>query len=250
MVGKDSPQNLIDNYRRRQKRMPFLIGGLAGLLVIAGIIILIAWFSGGKGGFKFSLFATKTPTPTQTATATPETPTGTFTLTPTETLTPTACVTVTPNGPFEYTVKEGDSCWGIAQTFNVDVQVLQAINNFAPDKCPIVPGQKILVPAPGQTLPTETPLPTNIARGTKINYVIKTGDTLANIASRFNSTVEAIMTLNKITDANKLVAGQTLIVPVNLVTPTPTMAPTSTSRPGAATTAVPAGGLPTITRTP
>jgi LysM repeat protein len=250
MVGKDSPQNLIDNYRKRQQRMPYLIGGLAVLLVIVGIIILIVWFAGGKGGAKFSLFATKTPTPTQTSTATPVTPTATFTITPTETLTLAATVTVTPNGPFEYTVKEGDSCWQIAKTFNVDADVLLAINNFAPGKCPIVPGQKILVPAPGQTLPTETPLPTNIARGTKINYVVKTGDTLASIASRFNSTVEAIMLLNKITDANKLVAGQTLIIQVNLVTPTTTLAPTSTSRPGSATTAVPAGGLPTITRTP
>jgi LysM repeat protein len=120
------------------------------------------------------------------------------------------------------------------------------LNNFG-NACPIKPGDKILIPLEGQELPTETPLATNLAVGTKINYIVRSGDTLAIIASKFDSTVDAIMKENKLTDANKISAGQTLIVPVKIVTPTPTKKPTNTITPGGPTlTPIP----PTATKTP
>jgi LysM repeat protein len=243
MTEKFTPQNVIDGYQKRQRTMPFLIGGLAVLLVAIGIIVLIIWFS-GDGGLKISLFASKTPTPTVTYTPTPVTPTSTPTLTPTETLTPTITETPTPSGPFEYEVKENDNCWEIAQTFEVDINVLLAINNFG-GSCPISPGDKILIPAPNTTLPTETPIPSDLPRGTKINYIVKVGDNIEGIAAKFSSTVDAIIKENKITDANQLFAGQELIIPVNIATATPTIAPTSTKLPASAT---PAGPAPTPTR--
>jgi LysM repeat protein len=54
------------------------------------------------------------------------------------------------------------------------------------------------------------------------------GDTLAYIASLFNSTVEDIIAQNKITDVNLIYPGMVLKVRVNLVTPTPTRQATST----------------------
>ncbi len=229
MNGKDSPQDVINKYQKRQKILPFVIGGLAVVLVIIGIAILVVWFA-RPGEGKISLFSSKTPTATITPTPTEIPPTATPTETATITLTPTITETATPSGPFEYEVKENDNCWEIAQKFDVDINVLLAINNFG-GNCPISPGQKILVPAPNQELPTETPLPTDIVRGTKIEYRVKTGDSLDIIASKFNSTKEAIIKENKITDPNKLFAGQILIVPVNLVTPTLTVVPTSTAAP-------------------
>jgi LysM repeat protein len=237
MAGKYAPQNVIDNYRKRQQRMPFVLGGVALLLVVVGIIILVVWLS-GSGNSISSLFATDTPTATMTSTNTPVTPTLTSTVTPTETMTPTITVTSTPSGPFEYTIQENDNCWDIAIKFEVDVQVLQAINNFGTG-CPIKPGDVILIPAPDQTLPTETPLPTGLAAGTKIEYTIKTGETLANIASRFNSTVESIMEDNDIEDENSILAGQILEIRINLVTPTMTLAPTSTRSTTSAATLTP-----------
>jgi LysM repeat protein len=228
MSDKD-PQSVIDSYRKRQQLMPFLIWGLAALLVTIGIIILVFWLTGSNGP-KISLFATSTPTPTNTFTPTPVTPTATPTETATITMTPTLTITMTPSGPQEYTILEQDNCWEIAQKFKVDFEVLLAINNFG-NTCPIKPGDKILIPAPNQTLPTETPLPSDIARGTKINYIVRVGDTLAIIAAKFNTTREAIIEDNKIKDANTLFAGQTLIIKVNMVTPTQTLAPTSTNRP-------------------
>jgi LysM repeat protein len=253
MDQKNSPQNVINSFRRRQQMMPFVIGGLAVLLVAVGVIILVVWFSGPNRP-AISLFSSATPTPTNTPTQTPVTPTLTNTPTSTMTITPTVTETSTPTGPYQYTVKENDNCWSIAQALKVDLPVLQAINGFAPDQCPIVPGQKILIPAPGQVLPTETAIPSNIVKGTKITYIVKSGDTLALIASRFNSTIEEIIkatneynTKNKLTtmtDQNTIYVGQTLIIPVQITTPTATRAATSTL--GPTSTTIP----PTNTKAP
>jgi LysM repeat protein len=239
MAGKDSPQSVIDSYRKRQQMMPFLVGGLAVLLVAVGIIILVVWFTGSNRP-GIALFASATPTSTSTATSTPETPTLTPTTTSTVTVTPTITQTTTPTGPYEYTVQEQDNCWDIAAKHNVDLLVLLAINNFG-DQCPIKPGDKILIPAPNQSLPTETAIPTDLPRGTKIQYKVKLGETLAMIASKFNSTVDEILRLTneynkknklpELTDQNKIQALQLVIVPWNIVTPTTTKVPTSTALP-------------------
>lgn len=231
MTSKDSPQHVIDSYKKRQQLMPFILGGLAIVLVVVGLIILIVWLTGpDRPGI--SVFSSQTPTSTETATMTPVTPSITITQTATETITPTITETSTPSGPFEYTVQDDDTCWDIAIRFEVDLPVLQAINNFG-SECPITPGQVILIPAPDQTLPTETPLPTGLAFGTKIEYTVKSNDTLDIIASKLNSTVESIMEDNDLEDANTIFIGQVLTVRVNIVTPTITLAPTSTPEPSA-----------------
>ena len=227
-MAKDDPQNMIESFKKRQKVMPFLIWGLVAVLVVAGVIFLVTWLTDGSGGF--SLFATATPTSTATFTPTPVTPTSTATLTPTVTDTPEPTMTPTPTGPFEYTVQENDNCWGISQEFEVDINVLLALNNFG-GSCPIKPGDKILIPTKDQQLPTETPLPTDFVPGTKIEYTIKIGDSLDTIAARFNTTVDSILTENKLEDANTIFAGQVLVIRAYIVTATPTVPPTSTTAP-------------------
>ena len=227
MNQKDNPQNVINKFAKRQKFMPYILGGLAGVLALAGIFIIVAVVTGSGNPFK-AIFSTKTPTATATFTPTATQPSPTPSLTPTVTETPTPTLTVTPSGPQFYEVKQYDDCWSIAQAFNVDLLLLLAINNFPAGTCPIVPGQRILIPGPNQTLPTSTPLPSNLPRGTKILYTVQFGDTLASIASQFNSTMEDIMAENKITDVNLISVGQVLTIRVNLVTPTPTVQPTST----------------------
>src|SRR5512142_2957446 len=127
MNRKDSPQSVIDSYRRRQQMAPYFMAGLAVLLVIVGIVILVVWFTGsGKAKVSgVSLFPSATPTETTTATPTP--------------VTPTATETGTPSGPFEYKVLDGDTCWDIAVKNKVDLSVLLALNNFG-STCPIKPG--------------------------------------------------------------------------------------------------------------
>jgi LysM repeat protein len=230
MEENESPQEVIDKYQRRQQFAPFIIGGLAILLIMIGVIILIVWLAGpNRPALGFLSTNTPTPTMTYTVTITPS-PTETQTPTLTATLTETPTETPTASGPFEYVVQGNDTCWGISQKFKVDLPVLQAINNFG-NGCPIHPLQKILIPAPGQKLPTSTPFPTGGARGAKIQYTIQVGDTLASIAAQFNANIEDIKTDNKITDPNKLFAGEVLTIKTNMVTPTKTMAPTSTPAP-------------------
>ena len=228
MSNSDSPQSVIKKYEKRQKVMPFVLGVLAGILALIGIIIIIVVATGSKslGG----LFSTKTPTATATFTPTATQPTPTASNTPEPTMTFTPSATATASGPQIYEVLSDDNCSDLAERFGVDLLVLLAINDLkiTDGICPIIPGQKIIIPAPGQQLPTPTPIPSDLPRGTVIPYTVQMGDTLAYIASLFNSTMEDIIAQNKITDVNLIYPGTILKIRVNLVTPTPTRQATST----------------------
>jgi len=227
MSEKENAQDVIESYRKRQqqaRRAPVFIGIAAGLLVV-GVAAIIFWLIGpDRGGI--SLFPTETATPTTTSTSTSTaTLTSTPTETPTATTTPTETLPPTPSGPFTYTVVEGDTLFGISERFGVDLLVLMAINNLDPDD-PIDPGDQLTIPGPDTELPTATPIPLNMRRGTIVEYIVQTGETLAIIAEKFNSTVEAIVDENDLDDPNSIQAGQKIKVPVNLVTPVPTFTAT------------------------
>jgi LysM repeat protein len=247
-----SPASSINAFRKRRQRRPNIIYIIAGVLVLGGVILLISWLAGPSKPLN-SLFATETPTPTLTFT-----PTNTSTPTETPTVSPTSTITVTPtfSSPFTYTVEAGDSLFSIVEKFNLGedgiawILLLNEYNptNFTgvdPATLNILPGEIILLPAPGAPFPTPTPIPPDLPRGTKINYTIQAGDSIAGIAAKFNSTEEAIITENAITDPNAIQAGQLLVIPVNLVTATPTRPPTSTPIPPG-----PGTSLPTTTLTP
>lgn len=250
MSEKESAQNVIDKYKKQQqaaKRAPLIMAVAAVILVILAAV-LIFWALGSDMP-SISLFPTKTYTPTNTATATNTatstplpTDTPTVTNTPTETLTPTA------SGPFAYTVMEGDTASGIAEKFGVDLMLLLAINNLDTTNPIIKVSDQITIPGPDTQMPTATALPDNLRRGSKIEYTVQSGDTVALIAEKFNSTVDSILEENDITDSNTIYIGQKLVVLVNLVTAVPTATPgtpTTTSIAPAATEAIP----PTATET-
>lgn len=233
MLNRTPPSNkntsdVLSSYRkRRQMRGPFLIYGAAALVLIGGILLVI-WLTGSNKPLG-ALFPTETPTSTLTFTPTS---TQTPTLTATVTLTPTITLTATPSVPFPYTIVEGDTLQAIAEKFNLgDDGVLLIIDynkEIIENNGVYYVGQIITIPPPGTIRATSTPIPANLGRGTKIEYKVLPGDTLAGIAARFNSKAEDIITLNKIEDANALAVGQVLKIPVNLVTATATLPPTST----------------------
>ncbi len=230
MSDKNDPKNVINSYRkRRQNMLPFIISGLAVVMVVVGVILLVTQFSSGGGISIGGLFATDTPTPTSTGTPT-STPTQTATPPPTDTPlpatdTPTPQPTATPSEPFVYIVQEGDTCFDIAQRFSVDLLYFLSLNNLD-NNCYIQIGDELIVPPPGAATPTPTEVPAGLPRGTKIEYVVQPLDSLLSIASKFNSTVEAILEENPdIEDAASIFVGQKVIVPVNIATPTPTSTP-------------------------
>jgi LysM repeat protein len=237
MDNKKSTRSVIDNYRkRRQQNQVFIVWGGAALLILIGIILLVIWLTGPSKPLD-ALFATETPTPTLTYTPT-------LTSTPTETPTVTATFTETPtpthNAPFSYVVQEGDYLATIAEKENLGpdgVALILLLNPYNgegvdgsidPTTQIVYPGQTITLPEPGRELPTATPIPTGLARGTKLTYIVQAGDTLAGIASLFNSTMDDIIKENNLTDPNAIFVGQQLTIPANMVTATATFPPTST----------------------
>lgn len=232
MTEKDSAQNVIEAYRKKQlaaRKAPVLFGIMA-VLLIAGAAFLIFWLLGSGGpGIQISLFASDTPTPTQTATATPTftaSPTASPTSAPSET--PTSTTAPTQSGPFVYQVEDGDNLWSISQEFGVDLLVLITVNNLDPANPTIRVGDKLIIPSADTQLPTSTPLPENIGRGTKIDYRVQLGNSLGAIATQFNSTVDAIKEENNIENENEIYPGQLLVIPVNIATPVPTATITPT----------------------
>lgn len=258
-----APPGSLGSFRKRKRSGPNIIVILAIVLVIGGLGLLIYWLL-QPGKPLNTLIATETPTPTVTFTPTS---TNTPTLTPTET--PTATVTFTPtfSAPFTYTVQDGDYLALIVEKFNLGndgVALILLLNPYNADSGVgidpttqvIIPGQVILLPNPGMPLPTATPIPPNLPRGTILEYVVQAGDSLGNIADRFNSTIDDIIEENELTNPNDIKVGDLLRIPVNMVTPTPTRPPTSTPiTPGPGTflptaTLTPINALPTATSTP
>jgi LysM repeat protein len=248
-----STRSVIESYRkRRQQNQAFIIWGGAALLILIGVILLVIWLTGPSKPLN-ALFATETPTPTLTFT-----PTTTFTPTetPTITMTFTETPTSTPSGPFTYVVQEGEFLFTIAEKFNLGndgVALILLLNpldvengvGIDPTTQIVYPGQVITIPNPGMELPTATPIPADLSRGTIVTYTIQSGDTLAGIAALFNSTVDDIIEENELEDPNAIFVGQQLDIPVNLVTATATFPPTSTPiTPGPGTV------IPTATFTP
>ena len=229
MSEKESAQQVIEAYRKRQQmsqRAPVILI-IAGVLLVVGAAALIFWLVGGTKT-PLAFLSTATPSPTATYTFTPS-PTATKVSTPTSTSTPvpptaTATATITPTlaGPSWYVVQENDTLGSIAIKFNTDLATLIALNpNINPNMIKV--GDKIVIPAPDTKLPTATPLPSDIAPGTIIEYRLVKGDSLAALAARFNSTVDAILKQNPtILNANDVKEGDIIKIPVNIVTPVPT----------------------------
>ena len=99
-----------------------------------------------------------------------------------------------------YSVKKGDTLYSIAAKNNLTVPELKNLNNLKYDNLSI--GQTLLI----KKTPKEN---TNIT-----TYTVKKGDTLYSIARKYNTTVNAITTLNNLT-SNSLSIGQTLKIPVS-----------------------------------
>ena len=231
MVKDMTINETIKSYRKRRNRLtPLILGGVAVLLVVIGIIIVVTSL---RGGGLTKLIATRTPTPTITPV-----PTNTPTLTETPTITPSPTITptATPSTVYDYVVQEGDNLYTILDAHNLTVNDLILIYILNPEIDPatgfITVAQTIKLPPPNYPLPTSTPLPTGLPAGSRITYLVMPGDSLGGIANKFNSTIVAIVaanqTLLKHGEKSIIYPGEKLLVPINLVTPVPTKAQTAT----------------------
>lgn len=98
-----------------------------------------------------------------------------------------------------YTVKRGDTLYGISNQFGVSVADLARINNVDPSRLQI--GQVLIIPTASGTNPDSSFI-----------YTVKKGDSLYSIAKRYNTTVNDIVKLNNLKSTN-LSIGQSLRIP-------------------------------------
>lgn len=113
----------------------------------------------------------------------------------------------TNNNATTYTVKAGDTLSGIAKKFNTTVAKLQALNNIKnADKISV--GQVLKLK--DSTTTSNSSSGSSTGNSSSNTYTVKSGDTLFNIAKKFNTTVAKLQALNNIKNADKLSVGQVL----------------------------------------
>jgi N-acetylmuramoyl-L-alanine amidase len=114
-----------------------------------------------------------------------------------------------------YTVQSGDTLSKIAARFGVSIWDLAELNGIGNIDLIIVgqvlqiPGAQASTPAPDPAPSAPAPVPASSTSG----YTVQAGDTLAQIAARFNTSVSALLELNpSITNPDLIIVGQTLVV--------------------------------------
>lgn len=134
-----------------------------------------------------------------------------------------------PNpAPLVVTVQPGDTLWALSRTYEVSLSALESANSLL--GAILKPGDQVTIPGRFATPQTDqggaTPPTVRVAKG----------DTLWEIARRYNTTVTALMSVNGL-GSETLYVGQALkIVPGNELaraTPVTSATPASVSVPGA-----------------
>jgi LysM repeat protein len=119
----------------------------------------------------------------------------------------------TDGGFFIYIVARGETLRSLAARFGTTVNALLAANPDITNANLIYEGQrlKVYVSAPP---PTQPPPPTSGQ-----TYYVQKGDTLRKIASKFSTTVDAILKVNpQITNPNVIYVGQAIKIPSGVST--------------------------------
>lgn len=158
-------------------------------------------------------------------------------------------------GMTTYKVKSGDSLSVIAKRTGTTVAKLRAANNLKNDRINV--GQTLIIPE-GSSSGTSSSGTSSAVRSTSSSapvvsgdvYVVKSGDTLGEIAKAHGTTSKNLMEWNGISDPTKLQIGQKIVVKPNGsgVSTQPSTAPAniSTSTSGTQTPVLDANGLPPI----
>ena len=102
-----------------------------------------------------------------------------------------------------YTVKPGDTLYGISKQFGVSMENIRRANNLENNSISV---GKIL----------EIPNSNNISfnNNDDVVYIVKKGDNLYSIAKKYEVSVEDLISLNKL-NSNNLYIGQSLVIPIN-----------------------------------
>ena len=199
--------------------------------IIIFVILLSMVFSGWVSAQDTEVTEEPAPEATEQVTASPEaTEEPETTAEPEATEEPTVTSTPAPSTSGTYTVKAGETLYRIAVNNGTTVAILAQLNNIS-NPALIYTGQVLKLPAkPDAVVPTPTPqAPSTPAQESTEEpdasatddvtegetYVVQPGDSLFTIASRNNTTMAILQTLNNIANVNLIFAGQRLILPAD-----------------------------------
>jgi membrane-bound lytic murein transglycosylase D len=108
-----------------------------------------------------------------------------------------------------HTIQSGDTLWGVARQHGVTVPALAAANDLTTNSRLTV-GTRLQIPGGGAAASTAA-----ASEATRMTYKVQRGDTLSQIAERFNVSVRQLMTWNQIRSSTSLRAGQKIVVYVD-----------------------------------
>jgi membrane-bound lytic murein transglycosylase D len=124
---------------------------------------------------------------------------------------------------YKYQVRPSQSLTGIASQFKVPLDALKSINKFdASSRLPA--GQSVFIPIPVQMSTAEAgmiaeglvrddkPSPAKASTSGQIRYMVRSGDTVWELARLFHMSVQDICSWNNITQDQRLAQGQFLIL--------------------------------------
>lgn len=111
-------------------------------------------------------------------------------------------VTIVTNKVFIYTVRRGDTLFRIARRFGSSVRAIEQTNHLIPpvtDPGLIFPGNVLAIPS--------------LSESGKVFYVVKPGDTVSGIATRFSTFTDLVSGINKLANPNLIFPDQQFLVP-------------------------------------
>lgn len=97
-----------------------------------------------------------------------------------------------------YTVERGDTLISIAEAFDVELDAILIANNII-DPSRIAVGQVLVIPTVALTVPR--------------THVVQAGETLDDLAIRYNTTIEALVATNELAAPSNLFVGQVITLP-------------------------------------
>lgn len=102
-----------------------------------------------------------------------------------------------------YTVRYGETLPAIALRYDLDLAALRALNQISADNA-IRAGQQLILPAMRDELRVSAP---------PVRYTVQPGDSLGLIAQAHDTTLDALMSLNRINNPDLIQPGQELLIP-------------------------------------
>ena len=128
----------------------------------------------------------------------------------------------TPTPPTTHTVREGESLWSIAATYQTNLDTLLWLNGVTIDHV-VYAGDQVKVRLGEGEAPPPTPTPQQ-------SHIVRAGDTAFGIALQYGLSLDDLLAFNHLNADALLQIGQELLIrpPTPTPEPTPTTTPTLT----------------------